>query len=228
MMGPPARPLRILAEYLEPLERFRRLGVERAVIFFGSARLKPGVSDNPDGQDYYEAARRLAGLVARWTVERHRGSERFFLCTGAGPGIMEAASRGVHEVDPRLSIGLNISLPFEQGSNGFISPDLEFEFHYFFMRKFWFMNLAQGMVVFPGGFGTLDELFEVLTLVQTGKSRGMPVVLFGTKFWQSLVNFEQLVDLQLIDRSDLDLFLLTDSVEEAFAYLKSRLQAEPA
>ena len=223
-MGPAGRPLRIMAEYLEPLNRFDRLGVRKAVIFFGSARLCPGGADTPAQPDYCARARELAARVARWTTETHPEGERYFICTGGGPGIMEAANRGASEQNPKLSMGLNISIPFEQKSNSYINPELDLEFHYFFMRKFWFLNLAEGLVIFPGGFGTLDELFEVLTLIQTGKKKRIPVLLFGQKFWQGLVRFPMFLEQGLISEGDLELFHLSDTVDDAFEYLKKGLE----
>ena len=223
LTSPEARTIRILAEYSEPQQRFDRLGVQRAVIFFGSARLQAGNTNTPDGVDYYEAARTLAGKVANWTRETHDYDKRYHICTGGGPGIMEAANRGAYEVDPELSVGFNISLPFEQGANPYIHNKLAFEFHYFFMRKFWFMNLAKGLVIFPGGFGTMDELFEVLTLVQTGKSAEMPVVLYGKKFWESLINFPMFVEQGLISPEDLDRIHFAESVDDAMQCLQKHL-----
>lgn len=224
LMSQEARTIRILAEYLEPQRRFRQLGVQRAIIFFGSARAGAGKTDTPDGIDYYEAARELAAEVARWTMREHKHEGRYHICTGGGPGIMEAANKGAQEVCPELSMGFNISLPFEQGVNPYVDSRLAFEFHYFFMRKFWFMNIAHGLVIFPGGFGTMDELFEVLTLVQTGKSAQMPIVLYGKKFWDKLINFDVFVQHELISREDLDRFLVADSLEEAMDYLKTHLE----
>ncbi len=224
LMSEDARSLRILAEYMEPQQRFRRLGVQRAIIFFGSARTQGGNTVGPEHVDYYEAARRLAGQVANWTMSTHAHDQRYHICTGGGPGIMEAANRGAYEVCPELSMGFNISLPFEQGLNRYVDPRLAFSFHYFFMRKFWFMNLARGLVIFPGGFGTMDELFEVLTLVQTGKSEQMPIVLYGKKFWDKLINFRVFAEHELISEEDLQRFLLTDSLDESMAYLEAHLE----
>jgi uncharacterized protein (TIGR00730 family) len=225
LMAPEARTVRILAEYLEPLTRFERLGVRKAVIFFGSARTCPGVTAGPDHMDYCDMARQLASRVARWTTEAHQGENRFYICTGGGPGIMESANRGASEENPALSMGLNISLPFEQNSNAYISPQLDLEFHYFFLRKFWFLKLAKGLVIFPGGFGTMDELFEVLTLIQTGKKERIPVLLFGKKFWEQLINFKLFTELGLIGEDDLKLMHLTDSLDDAFDYLRHGLEA---
>lgn len=224
MLGRDARPLRILAEYMEPDSRFREGEVQRAVIFFGSARTRHGEPMHVGGRDYYEEARSLASRVAEWTSDRHAEPERYYICTGGGPGIMEAANRGASEHDSSLSIGLNISLPHEQNSNAYVSDDLNFEFHYFFMRKFWFLKLARALVVFPGGFGTMDELFEVLTLQQTGKKRGIPVLLFGRDFWERLIDFDLFVEEGLIAPTDLDYIHLVDNVEEAFVCLTGQLE----
>lgn len=228
LMSHDAQPLRILAEYLQPRTRFQRCGVSRAIIFFGSARTQGHAQDGTAGAEYYAAARELAGRVARWTTESHPPSSRYFICTGGGPGIMEASNRGAWEVNPTLSMGLNISLPFEQRSNGYLNKDLDLEFHYFFMRKFWFLNLAKGLVVFPGGFGTMDELFEVLTLIQTRKKEGIPVVLFGAAFWKRLIDFDLFVEQKMILPRDLDLFHIADSVDSAFDFLLRRLSSPPA
>lgn len=223
LMGPEARTIRILAEYYEPQSRFRRLGVNRGIIFYGSARLGSGGRHRIDGVDYYAEAKKLASEVARWTLENHAHDDRYHICTGGGPGIMQAANEGAHEVDPNLSIGLNISLPFEQCANPYVTDELAFEFHYFFMRKFWFMNLASGLVIFPGGFGTMDELFELLTMVQTGKVEKMPIVLFGKSFWDKLLNFDVFVEHGLILKEDMELFSLVDTVDDAMHILKSGL-----
>ncbi len=225
LLSPEARTVRILAEYLEPQTRFERLGVRKAVIFFGSARTCPGVTTGPDRMDYCDMARQLAGRVARWTTDTHPEGDRFYICSGGGPGIMESANLGAKEQNPALSMGLNISLPFEQHSNAHVSPSLDLEFHYFFMRKFWFLNLAKGLVIFPGGFGTMDELFVVLTLIQSGKKERIPVLLFGKKFWEQLINFKLFTELGLISEDDLKLMHLTDSLDDAFAYLRDGLEA---
>ena len=224
MMGQEARPLRILAEYLEPRDRLQRHQVCRSLIFFGSARLRPH-GDDPvdDAVDYYSQARALAARLARWPTDTHAEPNRYHICTGGGPGIMEAANRGAHDENPDLSMGYNISLPHEQGSNPYISKQLNFEFHYFFMRKFWFMYVAHGLVVFPGGFGTMDELFEVLTLIQTEKQAPIPVILFGRDFWQKLINFELFEELGLISKTDRNLFHMVDTVDEAFATMSQAL-----
>ena len=220
LMSPEARTIRMLCEYVEPQTRLERHGASRAVIFWGSARIRPKPKSGPD---YYQLASGLAERLARWTVRAHDPAERLHFCCGGGPGIMEATSKGVGKVDRRLNIALNISLPFEQSVNEHVTPELTFEFHYFFMRKFWFMKLAEAMVVFPGGFGTFDELFEMLTLVQTGKIPPMPFVLIGREFWKEAVNFEALARRGLISREDVDRLHFADSVDEAFAHLSQQL-----
>lgn len=224
MMGLEARPLRILAEYLEPRDRLQRHNTRRSVIFFGSARLRPsGPDEVSDAVDYYSEARALAARLAQWTTEQHQEPNRYHICTGGGPGIMEAANRGANDVNPDLSMGYNISLPHEQGSNPYINPKLNFDFHYFFMRKFWFMYVAHGLVVFPGGFGTMDELFEILTLIQTGKQAPIPIILFGRKFWERLINFDLFEEMGLISKEDLKLFKMVETVDEAFEAMRSGL-----
>lgn len=213
--GDGARMLRIQSEYMEPDQRLQRLGVKHTVIFFGSARIQPGGK-----RDWYGEAADLAENIARWTTQAHAPAERYHICTGGGPGIMEAAHVGAARVDIGLNIGFNISLPFEQHINPSVKADHAFEFHYFFMRKFWFVNLSAAAVIFPGGFGTLDELFELLTLTQTGKSAPMPIVLYGRKFWTGIINFKGLVEAGLISAGDLDLFKIVDSVEEAAAMIR--------
>lgn len=209
-----ARPLRILSEYMEPDQRLRQLGIHRAVIFFGSARTQPGGEP-----DYYAAAAGLAEKMARWTMQEHSAGDRYYICTGGGPGIMQAAHVGAARVDSALNIGLNISLPFEQHINPCVQAERAFEFHYFFTRKFWFINVAAAAVIFPGGFGTMDELFELLTLTQTGKSSRMPILLFGREFWNKAVNFKLLAKAGLISPEDLDLFTVVNSVDEAYRIL---------
>jgi uncharacterized protein (TIGR00730 family) len=224
LMSDEARSVRILSEYLEPQARLRRAGVHRGVIFFGSARVQPGQGNGPD---YFAAAADLAERLARWTLNKHDLEQRYFICTGGGPGIMEAAHEGAARVDRHLNVGFNISLPFEQNVNPHVEPDLAFEFHYFFMRKFWFMNLARGLVIFPGGFGTFDELFEVLTLRQTNKAPRMPIVMFGKEFWDETLNLQALARRGLISPEDLDLMRVTDDVEDAASYLTATLEQTP-
>lgn len=218
------RPLRVLAEYLQPLEVFAREKIHDTVVFFGSARLQP---DDPLGH-LYGAARQLSRLLSEWSISLPCEMHRFVVCTGGGGGIMEAANRGARDAGAR-TIGLNIGLPHEQRPNPYISPELNFEFHYFFMRKLWFAHLARAVVVFPGGFGTLDELCEILTLSQTRKlSRSIPVILYGTEFWRELINFNELARIGMISLADLDLFEVVDSPEQAFAALQRRLYASVA
>lgn len=214
-----ARPLRILAEYIEPQTRLQQMDIHRGLIFWGSARLHPRPEDQAGPESYYDKARQLARRMMQWTMDKHEAGQRYYICTGGGPGIMEAANRGAWDVNPELSLGLNIELPHEQGVNAWVHEKLNFEFHYFFMRKFWFVNLARALVVFPGGFGTMDELFEMLTLTQTGRHAGVPVVLYGRDFWQRLINFDVFSELGLIDPEDRDIFRIVDSLDEAYDFL---------
>ncbi|HEV7137936.1 MAG TPA: TIGR00730 family Rossman fold protein [Steroidobacteraceae bacterium] len=219
-----ARPLRILAEYLEPLHRFQREGVHDTIVFFGSARLKP---EEPLGR-YYEEARELARLITEWSKSLPSHAHRYVICSGGGGGIMEAANRGASEAGGK-AIGLNISLPREQHPNPYITRELLFEFHYFFMRKLWFAHLARALIAFPGGFGTLDELTEILTLAQTRKlSRDIPVILYGTSYWKEILNFDALVRHGMIAAEDLELFQFADAPAAALEILRKRLAPEPA
>ena len=221
-----ARPLRILSEYLQPLHEFQRQHVHDTIVFFGSARLR---EDGPLAA-YYAAARELARLVTGWSLELGTPAYRYLVCTGGGGGIMEAANRGATEAGGR-TIGLNIGLPHEQRPNPYITPGLCFEFHYFFMRKLWFAHLARAIVAFPGGFGTLDELFELLTLAQTRKlDRKMLVLLYGSSYWNEIVNFKALVRHGMIQAEDLALFHLVDSPSQALDVLQKGLGTgmEPA
>ncbi|HEX9656779.1 MAG TPA: LOG family protein [Bacteroidota bacterium] len=251
--GPEARLFRMMAEFIEPQSRFRKQSVRDTIVFFGSARIKPrketlkelkmveaSVSKKrrPSKQmlqelrdshvqvemsRYYEDTVELSRLLTQWSKTLDRG-RRFVVCSGGGPGIMEAANRGADKAMGR-SVGLNISLPFEQFANPFISPELNFEFHYFFMRKFWFVYLAKALVVFPGGFGTFDEFMEVLTLLQTSKiKKKMAVILYGPDYWNKVINFDEMVRHGVIGKADLDLFKIIDSPEEAFKYLKKWLR----
>ena len=237
-----ARPLRILAEYIEPEARFERLRIRDTIVFFGSARTQSREAAQAgldaaraSGDDveaaqarltmsrFYEDARALARRLTGWSKALKGTDRRFVVCTGGGPGIMEAANRGASEAKG-LNVGLAISLPGEEYVNPYITPDLAFEFHYFFMRKFWFTYLAKAMVVMPGGFGTLDELFEVLTLVQTLKIRKpLPIVLYGADYWDAVVDFGTLERFGTIDAGDPDLFYRTDSVDESFDIITREL-----
>jgi uncharacterized protein (TIGR00730 family) len=241
-----ARPLRILSEYLEPLRRFREQHIQDTVVFFGSARTRSreaadraladlrgvGSADQAalaraeralSWSRYYEEARELARRLTTWSLALDSPHHRFVVCSGGGPGIMEAANRGAREGGGK-SIGLNIRLPFEQGANPYITDGLNFEFHYFFMRKFWFAYLAKALVIFPGGFGTLDELFEILTLMQTEKlSNQIDVVLYGSEYWDAILDFEPLREWGAISPDDLDLVHRCDTVDAAFATLTENL-----
>ncbi|MEE9597782.1 MAG: TIGR00730 family Rossman fold protein [Acidiferrobacterales bacterium] len=237
-----ARELRILAEYLEPESRFARYQVDDTIVFFGSARYvsreqaetelenaKHGDGDleqakkHLETSQYYEAAREMAHRLTDWSKNLVDDERRFVVCTGGGPGIMEAANRGASEAKG-VNVGLTISLPAEEVGNSFITRELSLHFHYFFMRKFWFAYLAKALIVFPGGFGTLDELFEVLTLLQTRKiSKHLPIVLFGTKYWDQVINFDALIRYGSISADDLNLFHRTDSVDAACEFVINQL-----
>jgi uncharacterized protein (TIGR00730 family) len=237
-----ARALRILAEYLEPKSRFDHHRVDDTIVFMGSARLKSreaaeemlrkaqtGNGDLRQAQMtlkmsvYYEAARELAFRLTQWSKELDRVERRFVVCTGGGPGIMEAANRGAAEARG-MNVGLTISIPTEQFDNPYVTRELAFHFHYFFMRKFWFAYLAKAVIVFPGGYGTLDELFELLTLVQTHKMRKpMPIVLFGTEYWREIINFDALARHGTIDPEDIGLMHRTDSVDDAYDWVVLQL-----
>jgi len=247
-----ARPIRILSEFLEPLSRFKYYGIKDIIVFFGSARIKsrticqkrlakirrtirssrkksPALRRELEKAEialsmskYYEDAVELARLLTRWSKSL-KDKHRFVVCSGGGPGIMEAANRGALLAKGK-SIGLNIGLHFEQSSNKYITPELNLEFHYFFMRKYWFMYLGKALVAFPGGFGTLDEFMELLTLLQTGKiKKKMTVILYGRTFWEQIINFPRLEELGMISREDSQLFKFADSPRQAFAFLKDGL-----
>ena len=250
--SPDGRIIRMLAEYQEPLARFRREQIQDTVVFFGSARFQgrkdaaqalTELQHHPDSavsaaqleQDlkraqasvdmarYYEDARKLAHLLTKWSIEIPARRHRFVVTTGGGPGIMEAANLGAHEAGGK-TIGLNIQLPFEQHPNQFITPSLNFQFHYFFMRKFWFAYLAKGLVIFPGGFGTMDELFEILTLAQTDKlAKKILVIIYGSEYWNRIINFQAFVDAGAVSPQDLELFKIVDDPTEAFEFLRDGL-----
>ena len=246
-----ARPLRILAEYLEPLRRFQEQNIQDTVVFFGSARVHSrehadahlaDLTRRLDGRTtadakrqlalgrkavewsrYYEEARELAKLLTEWSRALGAANHRFVVASGGGPGIMEAANRGANEAGGK-TIGLNIRLPFEQGGNPYITDGLHFEFHYFFMRKFWFAYMAKALVIFPGGFGTLDEMFEVLTLMQTEKlPKDIQIVLYGADYWNRILDLEPLLEWGAIGASDLQLLHRADTPQEAFKALKAHL-----
>ncbi len=251
--SPDARVIRLVSEFLEPARRFRHQNIKDTIVFFGSARMKPRrtvlqhlselerkakLAKKPPRtvqkameaaqtelhmSRYYEDAVKLAKLLTQWSKRLYH-QHRFVVCSGGGPGIMEAANKGAKLAGGK-SIGLNISLPFEQSPNPFVTDDLNFEFHYFFMRKFWFVYLAKALVMFPGGFGTMDELFEVLTLLQTGKiKKKVTVVLYGKEYWQDMVKFDRLVELHMISPAERRLLVFADTPQEAFDYLVKDLR----
>ena len=236
-----ARVLRILSEYLEPKSRFDQHRVDDTIVFMGSARIKSREAGEDtlrkakSGEDreraqmalkmsaYYEAARELASRLTQWSKELDHEERRFVVCTGGGPGIMEAANRGAAEAHG-MNVGLTISIPVEEFDNPYVTRELAFHFHYFFMRKFWFAYLAKAVIVFPGGFGTLDELFELLTLVQTRKmKKPMPIVLFGTEYWREVIDFDALARHGTIDAKDIELMHRTDSVDDAYDWIVRQL-----
>ncbi|MEX0331958.1 MAG: LOG family protein [Puniceicoccaceae bacterium] len=251
--SPEARKIRILCELEETEKRFKEENIEDTIVMFGSARTLPlevaqyrlttleerfkdkkklteeetreieAARAHVKNAPYYEATRELARELTKWSMSLPDKKRRFIVCSGGGPGIMEAANRGARDAGG-ASIGLGISLPFEQGLNPYITKDLQFEFHYFFVRKFWFIYLAKALVAFPGGFGTMDELFETLTLIQTSKlQKVLPVVLYGSDFWNKVINFEAFLEFGTISPKDLGLFKIVDSVEEAKAYIVEQL-----
>ena len=250
--SPAARHIRILCEYEETRQRLLHERVRNTIVFFGSARTRSSedakamqeeaqaaLSASPDSPDaklaarkadiavrmsrYYDDARELSRRVTEWSVNRSEGRE-YVISSGGGPGIMEAANRGASEVEGGRSVGLGISLPFEQGVNQYVTEELAFEFHYFFTRKYWFLYTCKALVIFPGGFGTMDELFETLTLVQTGKiKKNLPIVLYGSDYWNNVVNVKAMAEFGTISPGDIDLFHVSNDVDDAFEFLTSRL-----
>lgn len=246
------RIIRLLSEYLEPKARFKKHKIMDTIVFFGSARLKSkkdALSDlnkiksaNPKSipnfaqqlrkaqiqsvmSKYYEDAVELSRRLTEWSMNLETSANRFIICTGGGPGIMEAANRGAKKAGG-YSVGLNISIPFEQYVNHFVTKELSFEFHYFFMRKFWFAYLAKALIAFPGGFGTMDELFEILTLVQTGKiKKKLLIVIYDEKYWRSIINFDALAANGMISKEDLNLFSFCNTVDDAFELIKKHFEA---
>ena len=254
LVSPEARVIRILAEYLEPLHRFRKAKIHDTIVFFGSARTLPRKKASKrlkianakynsinslsrsnkiileqalmdyEMSRFYEDGAELAYLLTKWSKSLET-ENRFVVCSGGGPGIMEAANKGARKAGGK-TIGLNISLPHEQYPNAYITPALNFEFHYFFMRKLWFMHLAKGMVMFPGGFGTIDEMMEILTLIQTQKAtKRLPMVLYGQKYWEEVLNLKSLVKYRMVSPNDLNLITFANTPREAFNYLKRELSA---
>ena len=253
--GQNARSIRVLCELVEPEVRLSNHGVENTIVFFGSARPKPSgiakaeyedfssqlntVKNRTDEQiaemkkleaivrlsQYYDHAVELSKKLTKWS-KSNPPDQKYLICSGGGPGMMEAANKGAKEADGR-SIALGISLPFEQGVNSFADPALSFEFHYFFLRKFYFLYHAKAIVVFPGGFGTMDELFETLTLAQTNKlHKKMPVFLYGKEFWDGLIQFDHFLEWGVISPGDLDLFQIVNNVDDAFTQITSALSSK--
>ena len=243
--SPEARTIRILAEYNEPLARLRKYNVKNFIVFFGSSRslnlesareeiLLTHKSLNMQKLNdreqkklrlaaYYEDAVELSKRLTKWAMNESSGKQSYYICSGGGPGMMEAANKGASLAGGK-SVGLNISIPTEQFPNPYISEDLKFEFHYFFIRKFWFVYLAKALVIFPGGFGTMDEWMEVLTLIQTHKiTKQLPIVVYGSEYWNDIINFESLIHWGTIGEHDLELFHLCDDVDSAFKYLTKYL-----
>lgn len=251
LSSPPARHIRILCEYEETRQRLNKYGVRNTLVFFGSARIRSpedaearleGVKALADSEEravelkkaehavtlsrYYADTRELARRLTAWSMERE-GRRSYYITSGGGPGIMEAANRGAADVPGGRSVGLGISLPFEAGVNDWVTPELAFEFHYFFTRKLWFLYLCKALVVFPGGFGTMDELFETLTLMQTRKiKKPLPVVLYGSEYWSKVINVEAMAEFGTISADDIDLCYRTDSVDDAFNYLVKALEEQ--
>jgi hypothetical protein len=219
------RTLRILSEYLGPMARLDKAKVNSTVLFLGSARANPSHADTIFTKYYWEAEE-LAYLLAKWAIQLKPKGKNFVVCTGGGPGIMEAANRGAQRAGGK-SIGMNISLPQPQDPNPYITPELSFAFHYFFMRKFWLVYKAKAVVAFPGGFGTLDEFFEIVTLLQTSKisRKEMTLVLYGEDYWKKVVDFDALVKAGAITPEDRKVFLVCSDPKRTFAFLKKKLLA---
>lgn len=241
-----ARPLRILSEYLHPATEFRKNEIKNTIVFFGSARIRSPAEtrkiirdyENSPQQNeaeknrlvnlqkmsrYYRECKLLAYKITKWSKGLPHPNKKFLVTTGGGPGIMEAANRGASLAKGK-SVGLNIKLPDEQMPNPWITPSLSFDFNYFFMRKYWLMHSARALVIFPGGFGTMDELFELLTLRQTGKmTRNVPIIVYGTSYWRELIRFEVFTQWGMISESDLDFIHFSDDVDDAFTFLTDTL-----
>lgn len=223
--SPEARSIRILSEYLEPLSRLNKLKIKSTILFLGSTRAKP-YSKNSLTTKYYWEAEKLAYKLTKWAIKLKSKGKNFVICTGGGPGIMEAANRGASRAGGK-SIGMNISLSSQQDPNPYISPELSFIFHYFFMRKFWLISKAKAIVAFPGGFGTLDEVVETLTLIQTKKIQKedmTPLLLYGKEYWQEVINFDAFLKYDTIAPEDMNLFSYCSTPTKAFSFLKERLE----
>lgn len=248
--SPDARVIRIISEFLEPQSRFKKLNIKDTIVFFGSSRIvdkktaqkmynevkksdPKKIKDFPDRlrkaqialdmSKYYEDAVQLSKMLTEWSQSLPSEGRRFVICTGGGPGIMEAANKGAR-LGKGKTIGLNISIPSEQFVNKYVNEELSFEFHYFFMRKFWLVYLAKALVIFPGGFGTLDELMEVLTLIQTGKlSKKIAVIIYGSAYWKKVLNFDVMIEHGCIEKKDTQIFTYCDTPDQAFIELKNFL-----
>src|SRR5579872_4797920 len=252
MESPSARPMRMMAEYFDPLTRLRREHIGDTIVMFGSARILPhdravaklkllqsnklrrndpihraevrAAKANLEMSRYYEEARELARRITAWSLTLGEHPRRFVICSGGGPGIMEAANRGAAEAGGK-TVGLSIELPHEQWPNSYISAGLNFQFHYFFMRKLWFAQLAKALIVFPGGFGTMDELWEMLTLMQTGKlQRRNLILIYGRRYWHRVIDWREMLNWGTINRREYNLLQFADSVDEAFDRVRSGLE----
>ena len=230
--SPDARTIRILAEFNEPLARFRKYGIKNLLVFFGSARTPDPSKINPKNaiekkmSRYYTDTVELSRKLTEWSLKEGTKEQKYYICSGGGPGIMEAANKGAALAGGK-SVGLNISIPIEQDPNPYIDEELMFEFHYFFIRKFWFVYLAKAVIIFPGGFGTLDELMEVLTLIQTKKmGKQVPIVIYGTEYWNDVLDMNAMIKWGTISEKDLNLIYFTDDVDDAFNYLVKNISGE--
>ena len=236
LSSPEGRSIRILSEYYGPKRKLKKHKIENTIVFFGSARISPKSEHESIAKDskqeklnmvqYYLDAQMLSKKLTEWSMKIKDPKRRHIICSGGGPGIMEAANRGAAEAGGQ-SIGLTISLPYEATNNEFISQDLNLKFHYFFMRKFWFLYSAKAFVVWPGGFGTLDELMELLTLIQTRKiKKRLPIILHGKDYWKNVINWKYLVDIGTISKEDLKLFHISDEINDSYTFITSFLEKQ--